>query len=217
MPDSRSFASRTTRGVPGGWVARPGRPMASRSRSRGEAVTRRGGVAPTDGAVATDQLVHGRKVLAAADARCQAARPSNVASPPTRGGQAMNVHFNDTRPANASAETLFEVITDYANYPSFNSPLIHVNVVRKDESGAEFIADRKTKIGKKVRAFDRYKAQRGPRRRKDVRRERVGPLDMDDPPTRRQPPHAQHRCIAEHGSRARHRDEAGPEAPLLRD
>jgi ribosome-associated toxin RatA of RatAB toxin-antitoxin module len=69
----------------------------------------------------------------------------------------MNVHFNDTRPANASAETLFEVITDYANYPSFNSALINVSVVRKDESGAEFVADRKTKIGKKVRAFDRYK------------------------------------------------------------
>jgi hypothetical protein len=34
--------------------------------------------------------------------------------------------------------------------------LIRVIVVRKDEHGAEFLADRKTKIGKQVRAFDRY-------------------------------------------------------------
>ena len=32
----------------------------------------------------------------------------------------MEIHFNDTRPANASAATLFEVITDYAGYPRFN-------------------------------------------------------------------------------------------------
>jgi ribosome-associated toxin RatA of RatAB toxin-antitoxin module len=58
----------------------------------------------------------------------------------------VNIHFNDTRPAEASAETLFDVITDYANYPDFNSALIHVDVVKKDESGAEFVADRKTKM-----------------------------------------------------------------------
>lgn len=68
----------------------------------------------------------------------------------------MNIHFNDSRPANASAETLFDTITDYVNYPKFNSSLIHVEVVTKNESGAEFVADRKTKIGSKVRAFDRY-------------------------------------------------------------
>jgi ribosome-associated toxin RatA of RatAB toxin-antitoxin module len=68
----------------------------------------------------------------------------------------MNIHFNDTQVANASAETLFDVITDYTGYPSFNSALINVNVVSKDQSGAEFVADRKTKIGKQVRAFDRY-------------------------------------------------------------
>jgi len=68
----------------------------------------------------------------------------------------MNVHFKDTQRANASAETLFDVVTDYANYPSFNSALIHVKVVTKDESGAEFVADRKTRIGKRLRAFDRY-------------------------------------------------------------
>jgi ribosome-associated toxin RatA of RatAB toxin-antitoxin module len=68
----------------------------------------------------------------------------------------MVIHFNDTRPANGSAETLFEVVTDYVNYPDFNSALIHVDVVRKDEQGAEFVADRRTKIGKKVHAFDRY-------------------------------------------------------------
>src|SRR5262249_44539262 len=49
-----------------------------------------------------------------------------------------------------------DVITDYTNYPRFNSALINVEIVKKDETGAEFVADRKTKIGKKVRAFDRY-------------------------------------------------------------
>ena len=68
----------------------------------------------------------------------------------------MNIHFNHTEPVEAPAEVLFGVITDYASYPSFNSALIKVEVVAKDESGAEFLADRKTKIGKQVRAFDRY-------------------------------------------------------------
>jgi ribosome-associated toxin RatA of RatAB toxin-antitoxin module len=68
----------------------------------------------------------------------------------------MNIHFNDTQPADASAETLFDVITDYTNYPRFNSALIKVDVVKKDESGAEFLADRKTKIGEQVHAFDKY-------------------------------------------------------------
>jgi ribosome-associated toxin RatA of RatAB toxin-antitoxin module len=68
----------------------------------------------------------------------------------------MDIHFNDTRPAAAPAQTLFDVVTDYAHYPEFNSALINVEVVKKDDRGAEFVADRKTKIGKKVRAFDRY-------------------------------------------------------------
>jgi ribosome-associated toxin RatA of RatAB toxin-antitoxin module len=68
----------------------------------------------------------------------------------------MEIHFNDTRPAAASAQTLFDVVTDYAHYPDFNSALVHVDVVRKDGAGAEFVAARKTKIGKQVRAFDRY-------------------------------------------------------------
>ena len=68
----------------------------------------------------------------------------------------MNIHFNHTEPVNASAQTLFDVITDYTSYPSFNSALIKVEVVSKDEQGAEFLADRKTKIGKQVRAYDRY-------------------------------------------------------------
>ncbi len=68
----------------------------------------------------------------------------------------MDIHFNDTQPAAAPAQTLFDVVTDYAGYPSFNDALIHVDVVRKDEDGAEFVADRRTKIGSRVRAFDRY-------------------------------------------------------------
>ena len=68
----------------------------------------------------------------------------------------MDIHFNDTQPADAPAGTLFEVITDYADYPSFNPALVKVQVVKKDDTGAEFVADRKTKIGKRVRAYDRY-------------------------------------------------------------
>ena len=72
----------------------------------------------------------------------------------------MDIHFNDTRPANASAATLFEVLTDYLSYPSFNKAVTNVRVVRKDDTGAEFVADRTTKIGKQVRAYDRYTQQR---------------------------------------------------------
>jgi ribosome-associated toxin RatA of RatAB toxin-antitoxin module len=68
----------------------------------------------------------------------------------------MNIHFNHTEPVQAPAEVLFDVITDYTSYPSFNPALIKVEVVVKDDSGAEFLADRKTKIAKQVRAFDRY-------------------------------------------------------------
>jgi len=68
----------------------------------------------------------------------------------------MNIHFNDTRPANAPAATLWEVITDYASYPSFNASIVDVRVAKKDDAGAEFVADRKTRIGKTVRAYDRY-------------------------------------------------------------
>ena len=35
----------------------------------------------------------------------------------------MDIHFNDTQPANASAETLFDVLTDYPDYPTFNSAI----------------------------------------------------------------------------------------------
>jgi ribosome-associated toxin RatA of RatAB toxin-antitoxin module len=71
-------------------------------------------------------------------------------------GRPMNIHFNDTRSANASAATLWEVITDYSSYPKFNSAVINVRVANKDDAGAEFLADRKTRIGKTVRAYDRY-------------------------------------------------------------
>jgi ribosome-associated toxin RatA of RatAB toxin-antitoxin module len=70
----------------------------------------------------------------------------------------LDIHFNHTEPVEAPAETLFDVLTDYTNYPSFNSALIKVQTVSKDEHGAEFLADRKTKIGKQVRAFDRYES-----------------------------------------------------------
>jgi ribosome-associated toxin RatA of RatAB toxin-antitoxin module len=68
----------------------------------------------------------------------------------------MVIRFNDSATAKASAEELFDVITDYASYPTFNDSIIKVTVVNKDERGAEFVADRTTRIGKQVRAFDRY-------------------------------------------------------------
>jgi ribosome-associated toxin RatA of RatAB toxin-antitoxin module len=68
----------------------------------------------------------------------------------------MKIHFNHTEPAEASAEILFEVITDYAGYPRFNPAVVKVSVVAKDEDGAEFVAKRKTRIARQVRAFDRY-------------------------------------------------------------
>lgn len=71
----------------------------------------------------------------------------------------MEIHFNDTRPANVPAATLLEVITDYPRYPSFNSAVTDVRVVKKDDAGAEFLAERTTRIGKRVRAYDRYQRQ----------------------------------------------------------
>jgi hypothetical protein len=66
-----------------------------------------------------------------------------------------------TQPANASAKTLFEVITVYGNYPSFNPSVTGVAVLRKGESGAEFIAGRTAKIGKQAHAFDRCEVDGG--------------------------------------------------------
>jgi ribosome-associated toxin RatA of RatAB toxin-antitoxin module len=49
----------------------------------------------------------------------------------------MEIHCNHTEAVKAPAETLFDVITERANYPSFNSSLIKVTVVTKNERGAE--------------------------------------------------------------------------------
>ena len=52
----------------------------------------------------------------------------------------MNIHFNHSEPVNAPAETLFDVITDYASYPSFNAGLVKVEVVTKDaEPGGDIL------------------------------------------------------------------------------
>jgi hypothetical protein len=40
----------------------------------------------------------------------------------------MDVHFNDTRAANASPAKLWEVVTDYASYPTFKSAIINARV-----------------------------------------------------------------------------------------
>jgi ribosome-associated toxin RatA of RatAB toxin-antitoxin module len=79
----------------------------------------------------------------------------------------MDVHFNATRSVAAPAAVLFEVITDYPSYPRFNPAVTNVRVVRKDDTGAEFVAERKTAISKRARAYDRYE------RRRDVVLERT--------------------------------------------
>jgi ribosome-associated toxin RatA of RatAB toxin-antitoxin module len=89
-----------------------------------------------------------------------AAQSGETHPPAHRKGPTMRIHFNETRPANASAATLFEVITDYPAYSQFNSAVTNVRLVRKDDVGAEFVADRTTKIGKNVHAYDRYERHR---------------------------------------------------------
>jgi ribosome-associated toxin RatA of RatAB toxin-antitoxin module len=73
----------------------------------------------------------------------------------------MKTHFTLTEPAQASAETLFEVFTDYAGYPRFNLAVAKVTLVAKHENGAKFAVDCKTRIAKQVRAFDRHERHRG--------------------------------------------------------
>jgi len=68
----------------------------------------------------------------------------------------MKVQFDDTQPAKASAETLFDVLTDYTSYPNFNSAIVGMTVLRKDDDGAEFLTDRKSLIGRQAHVFDRY-------------------------------------------------------------
>ena len=61
---------------------------------------------------------------------------------------------------NASAQTLFDVLTDYRSYPRFSPSVVNMTVVKKDEEGAEFVAGMKSKVGKQAHAFDRYKRGR---------------------------------------------------------
>jgi hypothetical protein len=60
---------------------------------------------------------------------------------------AVKAHFNDTA-GERNAKMLSVVITDYGNYPGFNPSVTDVAVLSLDESGAEFLAGRKTRIGK---------------------------------------------------------------------
>jgi Polyketide cyclase / dehydrase and lipid transport len=69
----------------------------------------------------------------------------------------MDIRFRDTQSANASAETLFEVITDYSHYPHFNPAVVDVSVAESSNNGVEFTASRTPRILRDVRARDRYK------------------------------------------------------------
>jgi hypothetical protein len=68
----------------------------------------------------------------------------------------MDIRFRDTQSANASAETLFEVITDYSHYPHFNPAVVDVSVAESSNNGVEYTASRTPRILRDVRARDRY-------------------------------------------------------------
>lgn len=53
----------------------------------------------------------------------------------------MDIRFNDTRAANASAGTFFEVITGYPAFPRFNAVVLKMAVVASNGGGVEFLAD----------------------------------------------------------------------------
>jgi hypothetical protein len=111
---------------------------------------------------------------------------------------------------------LFEVITDDAAYPRFNPAVVEMTVVAKDQSGAEFVAKRKTRIAKQVRAFDRHERQRNLtiKRTYGPKSKAQSPWTIhrvDAPPL-----HAHDRCLDHHAAPARLGDEATPAAALLR-
>lgn len=72
----------------------------------------------------------------------------------------MHFAFHDTRSAQASAAVLFEVLTDYAAYPRFDTAVTDVRLVSKDDVGAEFVARRRFRTSRWVRAYDRYRLHR---------------------------------------------------------
>ncbi len=117
----------------------------------------------------------------------------------------MDIHFNHTEPVHAPAETLFEVITDYAGYPRFNPAVVRMTVVAKDQNGAEFVA-------KQVRTFDRYE------RRPDLKIKRTyGPTSEAESTWTIRRVDAGHlqahdRCLDHHAAPARLGDEATPAA-----
>jgi hypothetical protein len=51
------------------------------------------------------------------------------------------------------------MIIDY-RYPRLNAAVIGIRLVRKDDGGAAFVADRRTRIGRRVRVCDRYDCHR---------------------------------------------------------
>jgi ribosome-associated toxin RatA of RatAB toxin-antitoxin module len=53
----------------------------------------------------------------------------------------MDIRHSDTQLANASAETLFKVITNCSHYRHFNPALVDVTVV-ESSNGVEFAAKR---------------------------------------------------------------------------
>ena len=67
----------------------------------------------------------------------------------------MDIRFGDTQSANATTETLFEVITDNAYYPHFNPAVVDVTVAELGNNGVEITAGRKSRILRDARARDR--------------------------------------------------------------
>ncbi len=67
----------------------------------------------------------------------------------------MKLKVTHTQLVNAPAAALYEVLTDYAAYPSFRRDIRTVTVISKDEAGAEFAIATGTR-GTASRAYDRY-------------------------------------------------------------
>ncbi|HEY6797683.1 MAG TPA: SRPBCC family protein [Kineosporiaceae bacterium] len=69
----------------------------------------------------------------------------------------MDIHFTDSREAAVPAQTLFAVIVDYPSYPQFNPAVSAIEVVRQGDDGGEFVAVRRTAIGRTAHAYDAYR------------------------------------------------------------
>src|SRR5215469_12923176 len=68
----------------------------------------------------------------------------------------MFIHFQHTELVAVPPQQLFEVLTDYQNYPASNPQVVSAAIVGRHENEVEVEAQRKTLIMKHVRFTDTY-------------------------------------------------------------